>query len=252
MVPAVDRAARLLEVLEGASPGMTISELARRLGISKGTTRDLLETLRAHGMLERDEASKEYRLGPRLARLGMAALGQVDLAGVARPFLVDLADRVNGAVLLVVPHGDRATIVDKVDARRVAVEVSATVGQRLRLAAGACGKVFLAWGGAPRREVAGYLADLTRLTPRTITDPAVYAEELERVRGLGYATDDEEYLAGVRATSAPVIDARGRIAAAVLVVGLTGSLSVEDLPRTGGATAETARGISIALGARLD
>jgi len=72
------------------------------------------------------------------------------------------------------------------------------------------------------------------------------------VRRRGYATDDEEYLAGVRATSAPVFDARGRVAAAVLVVGLTGSLTVDDLPRTGEASAETARGISIALGARLD
>ena len=58
----------------------------------------------------------------------MAALGQLDLAAVARPFLVDLAERVNGAVLLVVPHGDRATIVDKVDGGRVAVEVSAGMG----------------------------------------------------------------------------------------------------------------------------
>src|SRR3977135_2218854 len=144
MVPAVDRAARLLEVLELAARPMTISELARQLGINKGTMRDLLETLRAHGLLERDETRKEYRLGPRLARLGMAALGQLDRASVARPFLVDLASEINGTVLLVVPHGDRATIVDKVDGGRVAVEVSATVGRRIRLAAGALGKVFLA------------------------------------------------------------------------------------------------------------
>src|SRR5216684_2329481 len=136
MVPAVDRAARLLEVLESAGRPMTISELARQLGINKGTMRDLLETLRAHGILERDEGRKQYRLGPRLARLGMAALGQLDLASVARPYLVDLAQEINAAVLLVVPHGDRATIVDKVDGGRVAVEVSATVGRRICRASG--------------------------------------------------------------------------------------------------------------------
>lgn len=250
MVPAVDRAARLLDILGSAGRAMTISELARELGINKGTMRDLLETLRFHGLLERDETRKEYRLGPRLARLGMAALGQLDLASVARPFLVDLAERVNGTVLLVVPHGDRATIVDKVDGSRLAVEVSATVGGRIRLAAGACGKVFLAFtdGLDPSR----YLADLQHPTPRTIMDPAEYAAELERVRQLGYATDDEEYLTGVRAASAPVFNARGRLAAAVLVVGLTGSLPVADLPRAGEASAEAARGISVALGARLD
>ena len=143
LVPAVDRAARLLEVLESAGRGMTISELARELGINKGTMRDLLETLRAHGLLERDEERKLYRLGPRLARLGMAALGQMDLAQVAHAYLIDLAHQIGVAVLLVVRDGDRATIVDKADAGQVAVEVSATVGRRIPLAAGACGKVFL-------------------------------------------------------------------------------------------------------------
>jgi IclR family acetate operon transcriptional repressor len=76
-----------------------------------------------------------------------------------------------------------------------------------------------------------------------------YAAELDRVRHDGYAIDDEEYLTGVRATSAPVFDARGRLVAAVLVVGLTGSLPVDDLARTGLATAGAAEMISLALGA---
>jgi DNA-binding IclR family transcriptional regulator len=250
LVPAVDRAVRLLTLLESAGRPMTISELARQIGINRGTMRDLLETLRSHGLLEREESLKQYRLGPRLARLGMAALGQLDLAGVARPYLVELAGEVNGTVLLMVPHGDRATIVDKVDGGRLAVEVSATVGRRIRLAAGACGKVFLAY--ADDADPLRHLAGLTHPTPKTISDPAAYCAELENVRRQGYATDDEEYLTGVRATSAPIFDARGRVAAAVLVLGLTGSLPLEDLPRTGEATAATARAISAALGGAPD
>jgi DNA-binding IclR family transcriptional regulator len=246
LVPAVDRAARLLALLESTGRPMTISELARGLSINKGTMRDLLETLRAHGLLERDEDRKQYRLGPRLARLGMAALGQLDLARAAHAYLIDLAHQIGGAVLLLVRDGERATIVDKADAGQVAVQVSATVGRRIPLAAGACGKVFLAHVEAAER--AAYVRSL-RPTPRTIVDPQAYARELERVRRQGYATDDEEYLTGVRATSAPVYDARGRLAAAVLVVGLTGSLPMQDLAATGAATAATARAISSALGA---
>jgi DNA-binding IclR family transcriptional regulator len=236
IVPAVERAAQLLELVEAAGRPMTISELARQIGINRGTARDLLETLRAHGLLERDEDRKQYRLGPRLARLGMAALGQLDLPSTARPYLVDLADEISGAVLLVVPHGDRATIVDKVDGGRVAVEVSATVGRRIPLAAGACGKVFLAYSDEGERE-------------RRLAELTAYATELEHVRCQGYATDDEEYLTGVRAVSAPVFDARGRVAAAVLVLGLSGSLDVSALPPAGRATAGVARAISTALGA---
>ena len=247
LVPAVARAARLLELLEAAARPMTISELARELGVNKGTTRDLLETLRAHGLLARDEARKAYRLGPRLVRLGLSAQGQLDVAGVARPFLAELSHQVNCAVLLVVPRVDRAEIVDKVDGGRVAVEVSATVGRRIRLAAGACGKVFLSFLDEPQWK--RYLAELTHPTPNTITDPTAYADELDRTRRLGYATDDEEYLMGVRATSAPVLDARGSLAAAVLVLGLTGTLPREELTRIGVLTAQSARAISSALGA---
>jgi IclR family transcriptional regulator, KDG regulon repressor len=246
LVPAVDRAARLLALLESTARPMTISELARGLNINKGTMRDLLETLRVHGLLERDEERKLYRLGPRLARLGVAALGQLDLAHAAHAYLIDLAHQIGGAVLLLVRDGDRATIVDKADAGQVAVQVSATVGRRIPLAAGACGKVFLSHVEPTQRSV--YLSHL-RPTVRTIRDPAVYAAELEVVRRAGYAMDDEEYLVGVRATSAPVYDARGRLAAAVLVVGLAGSLPAEGLEAMGEATAATARAISQALGA---
>ena len=249
LVPAVDRAARLLEVLESAGQPMTISALARELGINKGTMRDLLETLRAHELLDRDAERKTYRLGPRLARLGLAALGQLDLASVARPFLQTLAEQLGGTVLLVVPHGDRATIVDKVDGGRVAVDVSATVGRRIRLAAGACGKVFLAFAPEEAERMRHHLAALTHPTPRTIRDPSAYLLELERTRRVGYATDDEEYLTGVRAVAAPVFDARARLAAAVLVIGLTGTLRATELPRIGELAARSGRAISGALGA---
>jgi DNA-binding IclR family transcriptional regulator len=246
-VPAVERAIRLLDTLERGGRPMTISELARELGINKGTMRDLLETLRGRGLLERDEERKQYRLGPRLARLGMAALGQLDLARVAHPFMVELAQQTGGAVLLLVRDGDRATIVDKVDAGQVAVEVSATIGRRIPLAAGASGKVLLSETGEDERR--GYLARLPTLTGRTVRDPARFGTQVEQVRRRGYATDDEEYLTGVRATGAPVHDARGRLIACVLVVGLTSSLAAEDLAANGEATAMAGGSISAALGA---
>src|SRR4051794_41956772 len=96
LVPAVDRAARLLDVLESAGRGLTISELARELGINKGTMRDLLETLRAHRLLERDEERKLYRLGPRLGRRGMGGPGPMGPAPSAHAVFVCLGPPVGG------------------------------------------------------------------------------------------------------------------------------------------------------------
>ena len=75
LVPAVDRAARILAVMAGETRPMSITALALHLKASKGTIRDILETLRDHGFLDRDEATKLYRLGPQLVRLGTSSSG---------------------------------------------------------------------------------------------------------------------------------------------------------------------------------
>src|SRR5919197_6715038 len=139
LVPAVDRAARVLALLEAEGRPLGISDLARRLNASKGSVRDVLETLRSHGLLERDDANKQYRLGPRLVRLGHAAQDGLDLARVAGPFLTRLTEVTGETALLLTRQGDRALILAKAEAGETAMRVSAPVGRRIPLIAGAVG-----------------------------------------------------------------------------------------------------------------
>jgi IclR family acetate operon transcriptional repressor len=247
LVPAVDRAARVLAFLEAEGRPLGISELARRLNASKGTVRDVLETLRSHGLLERDDANKHYRLGPRLVRLGHAAQDGRDLARIAGPFLTRLAEETGETALLLTRQGDRALIVAKAEPGRTAMRVSAPVGRRIPLIAGAVGKMFLAF--AEEHVRADHLDRLPRFTEGSITDRSRFEAELGSVRRLGYALDDEEYLDGVRAAAAPVLNAQGHLVAVLLAVGLAGSLTTERLARTAAATAGAAEQLSGALGA---
>ena len=56
-------------------------------------------------------------------------------------------------------------------------------------------------------------------TQRTITDSAVFREELSRTRERGYALDDEEQEEGVRCLAVPVRDASGQVVASLSVSG---------------------------------
>lgn len=194
VVPAVDKAARLLAELSAPEP-LGVSELARRIGASKGTVRDILMTLTMHGLVERDEDAR-FRIpshdlvshaAPRLAAL-MHETGQTVILGLVRDGRLEIAARSE-------PSSD--------------LHVTAPLGRRLPLNAGAHAKVLA--GGEP----------------------------------IGY--DDEEYLAGVRATAAPIVDTRGRRIAALLVVGFKESLDLRTLRRIGERCAQVAGELSRSL-----
>jgi DNA-binding IclR family transcriptional regulator len=247
-VPAVDRAARLLALLEAEARPLSASELARRIGAHKSSVHAVLETLRHHGLLDRDEHTKRYRLGARLVRLGQVAADGLDLPAVARPLLVDLAQQSGETVLLLIRSGaDRAMILDRAEAGQDGVRISAPVGLRIPLAAGAVGKAYLAY--LPEHERAPFLQRLPRFTAASVVDPEAYRAELQAVLANGYALDDQEYLDGVRACAAPVLGVGSSPLAVVLVVGLVGSFSRPRLRPTAEATQRTALAISRALGA---
>jgi DNA-binding IclR family transcriptional regulator len=66
--------------------------------------------------------------------------------------------------------------------------------------------------------------------------------------GAAIGLDDEEYLAGVRAAAAPVIDTHGRRVAVLLVVGFKERLDMRTLKRVGEACAREAALLSAQLG----
>lgn len=68
--------------------------------------------------------------------------------------------------------------------------------------------------------------------------------------GAEIGLDDEEYLAGVRAAAAPIIDAQGRRIAALIVVGFKERLDMRSLKRIGERTAREAAALSAQLGRR--
>lgn len=66
IVPAVDRAARLLSLLRTETQ-MTISEITEATGWHKSSVHKLVVTLNHHGLLDHDESTRKYSLGAVLA-----------------------------------------------------------------------------------------------------------------------------------------------------------------------------------------
>ncbi|MGQ0571459.1 MAG: IclR family transcriptional regulator [Armatimonadota bacterium] len=248
LVPSIERAVLVLQALSADDGARRLTDLSRQLGFSKSTLSELLGTLEHYGFVERDGDSRAYRLGHALLELGNAALRRLDLRQVARPSLVHLRDALGETATLHVPSGEGAIIVDRAESEHQ-LKVVAPLGHRLPPLAGSVAKVFLA--GRPADELTALLNHqrLPAFTPNSIATPARYRKELARVRQHGYAVDDEEYLPGVRAVSAPILDARGRTVATITVVGFRARLTQERMREAEAAVRRAADLISRRLGA---
>ncbi|MFQ5943769.1 MAG: IclR family transcriptional regulator [Anaerolineales bacterium] len=248
MVPAVERAMRILNAFKDSQLEYGVSELSHVLNINKSTVHGIVRTLSEYRMLEQDPQTRKYRLGPSLIELGGLAQTRRDVRQVARPFLLDLVKRTQETVLLGVFEDDGITIIDKVEPARE-LRVAAVSGQRLHYSAGSFGRAFLA---SMREEDIDRLFTahaLRKYTDASITDPSTYKASLKNVRRQGYAVDDsEEYLEGVWAISAPIRDA-DRTLAVLTVAGFAGRMEQDAKRSAIEATTLAARQISIGMGA---
>lgn len=214
LVPAVDRAARVLRALSvhdgdaSHEPGMRASDLSRELGVSKSTLSSLLATLERHGLVQRDPGTRRVRLGLGLLELA-AAVTDIDVREAARLHLARLCRDSGETAILHLVSGDHVRIAARAEPA-TQLKVVAPLGVRLPRFAGSVAQVILAGlePGAAEAIVRGH--ELPAFTPRSIVDPRAYLKQVARTRRRGYARENEEYLAGVSAVSAPVIDRDGR------------------------------------------
>lgn len=230
LVPAVARAAAILYRLGNGQTDARLTDLARGLGIHKGTAHGILATLAAHDLVFRDRATRRYRLGPALVALGQAAGDGNSLGTLARPHLARLCRLSGETATLHLRDGEGSVILSSEESPHQ-LKVTAPPGHRMPPFAGAVAKVLLAFGGPLTR---GLPASLPAYTPRSITDRDRYRQALERVRRAGVAYDEMEYLRGVRAISVPVRQGAhpdGEAVGVLSIVGVAARVSPERLRR---------------------
>jgi IclR family KDG regulon transcriptional repressor len=240
--PSVKKAFEILKVVSSSREGMGISEIARDLKMAKSTVHGMTSALEELGAVLRDPFTKRYTLGFTLFELGKRAYSQIDLKDFARPVMEDLMEKTQASVFLGVLNRDHVTILDVVESRDD-IKITSPIGTTLSLLAGAAGKIFLAQMEEAQAVKLIRSKGLTRYTEKTITDPEQYLQEIRIVRMQGYATDDEEYLMGVRAVAAP-IKGVGHLMSAIWAVGFKASLDEGKMKALTAQTKEAAERIN--------
>ncbi|BDX30158.1 transcriptional regulator [Mycobacterium antarcticum] len=141
-----------------------LSELARRLAVSKPTCLGILTTLTESDYLIRDAQDKTYRLGPRLISLGHTAQESMRVNPAAREELRRLSSAYGTTAALSAVIDDRITLLELVGPP--GAEVGVRIGQSYPFAP-PVGLMFVLWDDEALRD---WLAKEPTIPLRTDTD----------------------------------------------------------------------------------
>lgn len=173
-------------------PNSTLQKIAQGTEITSSTTSKILETLVLIGFVKRNEKNKEYSLGTKFIRYANKGIEQIGLVEVARPLLTELRNEIDETIHLGIFSDDEVLYVDKLEPRHQVIFMSTKIGTMRPLYSSAMGKAILS--ELSFEEVQEYLGrtKLIPYTENTITNSLKLINELETVKQLHVALDDEE------------------------------------------------------------
>lgn len=218
----------VLEAFDGAHPEMTLSEVARRIGVSPAATRRSLITLGALGYV--GQRGRRFHLRSKIMALGSAFYFSARIDEFLYPDLRAVVERFGDAASVGTLEGQDVIYIAHYSVQR-ARRATAVAGARYPAFATCIGRVLLA--ARPDACIDAFLQTLEPrpLTSRTCIDKDVLRAELMQVRADGYATTVDQLDYGITALAVPIRDQQGRTVAALNSSGYTGLVTPEKLIR---------------------
>src|SRR4051794_25107416 len=225
--------------------GLGVVRVAELVGREKSQVSRALRSLAGAGLVERDAATREYRLGWRLFALA-ARVGDQRLLALSPPVLHQLVGALGEtAHLTVLDGGDVVTVLS--EASPSVVRAIEWTGRAVPAHCTSAGRALLLDHDAASLRALFAGRDLAAGGPRSPRDADELARRIAKARERGYAAVDGEFEAGLVGVAAPVRDFRGRIVAA-LNVSAPGFRLGRRLHEAGRAVRATADGLSGRVG----
>jgi IclR family transcriptional regulator, acetate operon repressor len=191
-----------LEALARQQP-MGVSELARRLNISKPAAQRALRALADARWIQRSEQQPgRWVLTVKVLEIASEMGRELGLRDVAAPLMQELVDATGEATHLSVLDGHHVVTIDQVDTTQ-AVRIHWPIGSRSAAYAAASGKAILS-ALAEDLLPAHLPASLEPLTSQTITNLDDLSAELDQIRLCGYSVQRGEVRDDVASIAAPI------------------------------------------------
>lgn len=214
---ATDRSLAIVDLVLSSEAPLNAKTIGAELELPKATVHRLLGALEERALVAKDPLSGGYVAGASLCEMAYKILRRSAAFSDRHAILAELAGHVGETCNLGILEGGEARYVDRVEASQSPLKLDFRPGSRVPLYCSAMGKVFLS--RMPEAALDRYVQSVSRIqhTRATITGEQALRERIASAAATGYATDDEEYVAGVNCLSVevPAKHARNLIALAI-------------------------------------
>src|SRR6266699_2942048 len=179
-VQVIARAAQVLRALESEPQGLSLAQLAERVGLPRSTVHRIVTALAAEGLVASVSPTGQVRIGPEFARL---AAGAAEFWRPVEPFMRRLHDQLEETVDCGILDGNQVRVVHVIPTtRRMLPSV------------------------------------LHQYTSHTLTSAAAIEADLDKVTETGVAYDFEEATLGICAAAIAVREPAGMLLTISVVV----------------------------------
>lgn len=211
---ALARGLSVMKAFGEENARLTLSDVARIVGLPRASARRALLTLEALGYVESN--GRVFSLSPQVLTLARAYLASSPIPRVAQGFLENVSETLGESCSLSILHGDEVIYIARSTKKRIG-SLHRDVGAHLPAHCTSMGRVLLA--ALPDRELDQFLerVRLESFTPYTVTDKNELRTIIERVRRNGYCLVDQELEIDLRSIAVPVQNAGGRVIAGMNV-----------------------------------
>ena len=211
-IQVVERMMNLLDALAEHEESASLKVLAEQTSLHPSTAHRILNDMVSCRMVERGDGGT-YRLGLRLLELGNLVKARLSVREAAQAPMRALHKLTGETVNLSVRQGDEIVYVDRAYSERSGMQVVRAIGGRAPLHLTSVGKLFLASDDASQVRAYVTRTGLSGHTRNSITDLSKLEVELNQVRQLGNAKDNEELELGVSCLAAGILDDTGKLVA---------------------------------------
>ena len=215
LVPAVERACSIMDLVARSPQSLTASEIARELNIAKSSAHSLCATLSQLNLLIR-RSDQSFQLGAHLMRWANAFSERSDVAAEFSTIWDEGTQLPGATITLSVLEGTEVVYIAARNSH-VLPNFEFRAGMRLPAAFTATGKALLSYMNdfeVKHLYDADFPSPLTARSPKSLDE---LLKDIEACRKRGYSIDDEGVKEGMVCFGYPVLNSRNRPIAGLAV-----------------------------------